>query len=163
MILYHGRNVIVDQPELVQQNRFLDFGFGFYTITNKSQAVSFADKVTKRRRMGRRAVSIYKIDEATAFSECSILRFDKPDEAWLDFVSNQRSGNYAGEVCDFIFGPVANDDVYRTLTLYTAGILTKEQTLEQLKIRKLYDQLVLTSEKALSYLHFIGTVPEEEF
>ena len=113
--------------------------------------------------MGQRAVSIYKIDEATAFSECSILRFDKPDEAWLDFVSNQRSGNYEGEVCDFIFGPVANDDVYRTLTLYTAGILTKEQTLEQLKIRKLYDQLVLTSEKALSYLHFIGTVPEEEF
>ena len=94
MILYHGSNVIVDQPELVQQNRFLDFGFGFYTTTNKSQAVSFADKVTKRRRMGQRAVSIYKIDEATAFSECSILRFDKPDEAWLDFVSNQRSGNY---------------------------------------------------------------------
>ena len=24
---------------------------------------------------------------------------------------------------------VANDDVYRTFTLYTAGVLTKEQTL----------------------------------
>ena len=163
MILYHGSNVIVDQPELIQQNRFLDFGFGFYTTTNKNQAVSFADKVTKRRRTGQKMVSIYKIDEAAAFSECSILRFDKPDEAWLDFVSNQRSGNYEGEAYDFIFGPVANDDVYRTFALYTAGVLTKEQTLEQLKIRKLYDQLVLTSEKALSYLHFIGTVPEEEF
>ena len=43
------------------------------------------------------------------------------------------------------------------------GVLTKEQTLEQLKIKKLYNQLVLTSEKALSYLHFLGTVPEEEF
>lgn len=31
MILYHGSNVIVDQPELIQQNRYLDFGFGFYT------------------------------------------------------------------------------------------------------------------------------------
>ena len=48
-------------------------------------------------------------------------------------------------------------------TLYTAGILTKEQALEQLKIKKLYDQLVLTSVKALSYLRFVGTVPEEEF
>ena len=41
--------------------------------------------------------------------------------------------------------------------------MTKEQTLEQLKIKKLYNQLVLTTEKALSYLLFAGTVPEEEF
>lgn len=34
---------------------------------------------------------------------------------------------------------------------------------DQLKIKKLYNQLVLTSEKALAYLHFVGTVPEEEF
>ena len=95
---------------------------------------------------------MYKIDEAVAFSECTILRFDQPDEPWLDFVSENRSGNYNGDSYDFIFGPVANDDVYRTFTLYTAGVLTKEQTLEQLKIKKLYNQLVLTSEKALSYL-----------
>lgn len=60
MILYHGSNVIVSEPKLIRQNRFLDFGFGFY-------------------------------------------------------------------------------------------------------IKKLYNQMVFTSEKALSYLKFIGTVPEEEF
>ena len=68
-----------------------------------------------------------------------------------------------GETFDIIFGPVANDDVYTTFTLYTAGALTKEQTLEALKIKKLYNQLVLTSENALSYLKFIGTVTEGEF
>lgn len=162
MILYHGSNVVVSEPRLIQQNRFLDFGFGFYTTTNKIQAISFADKVTKRRRSGEKAVSIYEINEEVAFAECSVLRFDSPDEAWLDFVSDNRSGNYEGDSYDFIFGPVANDDVYRTFTLYTAGLLTKEQTLEQLKIKKLYNQLVLATEKALSYLHFIGTVPEEE-
>ena len=162
MILYHGSNVVVSEPRLIQQNRFLDFGFGFYTTTNKVQAISFADKVTKRRRSGEKAVSIYEIDEEIAFTECSVLRFDSPDEAWLDFVSDNRSGNYEGDSYDFIFGPVANDDVYRTFTFYTAGLFTKEQTLEQLKIKKLYNQLVLATEKALSYLHFIGTVPEEE-
>lgn len=162
MILYHGSNVVVSEPRLIQQNRFLDFGFGFYTTTNKIQAISFADKVTKRRRSGEKAVSIYEINEEVAFAECSVLRFDSPDEAWLDFVSDNRSGNYEGDSYDFILGPVANDDVYRTFTLYTAGLLTKEQTLEQLKIKKLYNQLVLATEKALSYLHFIGTVPEEE-
>ena len=163
MILYHGSNVTVSEPRLVEQNRYLDFGYGFYTTTNKTQAIGFADKVTKRRKSGERTVSIYEINEVTAFAECSILRFESANEAWLDFVSENRSGNYSGEAYDFIYGPVANDDVYTTFTLYTAGVLTKEQTLEALKVKKLYNQLVLTSKKTLSYLKFIGTVPEEEF
>jgi len=63
---------------------------------------------------------------------------------------------------DFIYGPVANDDVYTTFTLYTSGVLSKEQTIEALKIKKLYNQLVLTSMKALSYLQFCGIVAEEK-
>ncbi|MBE6893833.1 MAG: DUF3990 domain-containing protein [Ruminococcaceae bacterium] len=163
MILYHGSNLTVAEPKLVEQNRYLDFGYGFYTTTNKIQAIGFADKVTKRRKDGIRTVSIYEIDEEKAFSECSVLRFDEPNEDWLNFVSDNRSGNYKGEQYDLIYGPVANDDVYTTFNLYSAGILSKEQTLEALKIKKLYNQLVLASEKALGYLEFKGTVPEEEY
>lgn len=162
MILYHGSNVVVYKPRLIRQNRFLDFGFGFYTTTNRAQAIAFADKVYKRRWEGGKVVNIYELDERIAFAECSLLRFDAPDEAWLDFVSENRSGNYKGKEYDLVYGPVANDDVYTTFTLYSAGALTKEQTLEALKIKKLYNQLVLTSERALSYLKFVGTVPEGE-
>lgn len=35
MILYHGSNVTVEYPKLIRQNRYLDFGFGFYTTTNR--------------------------------------------------------------------------------------------------------------------------------
>lgn len=163
MILYHGSNLAVEKPKLVAQNRFLDFGYGFYTTTNRTQAIGFANKVTKRRREGLSTVSIYEIDVEKAFSECSVLQFDAPDEAWLDFVSANRAGQYTGMSYDFIFGPVADDDVYTTFSLYTAGILSKEQTIEALKVKKLYNQLVLTSEKALTYLKYLGTVPEEEF
>ena len=52
MILYHGSNVAVSEPKLIQSNRFLDFGFGFYTTTNKEQALRFADKVSARRKEG---------------------------------------------------------------------------------------------------------------
>lgn len=162
MILYHGSNLTVSEPKLIVQNRFLDFGYGFYTTTNKVQATGFADKVTRRHKAGTPTVSIYEIDEEKAFAECSVLRFNAPDEAWLDFVSANRAGSYSGEPYDFIYGPVANDDVYTTFTLYTAGVLTKEQTIEALKIKKLYNQLVLTSEKALKFLKYVGTVPEEE-
>ena len=77
--------ILKNVEKLVEQNRFLDFGYGFYTTTNKEQAVGFADKVTKRRREGIRTVSVYEMDEERAFSQCSLLRFDAPDEAWLDF------------------------------------------------------------------------------
>lgn len=81
---------------------------------------------------------------------------------WIDFVAENRNGMYKGEAYDIIYGPVANDDVYTTFTLYQAGVLTKEQTIETLKIKKLYDQMVFTTEKALSFLKFVGTIDEEE-
>ena len=156
MILYHGSNLTVSEPRLVVQNRFLDFGFGFYTTTNRVQAISFAKKVTNRRREGIPTVNIYEIDEEEAFKECSVLRFDEPNEAWLDFVAENRQGTYQGKQHDLIYGAVANDDVYRTITLYMTGVLDKEQTLAALKIRKLFNQLVFATEKSLQYLHFEG-------
>lgn len=50
MILYHGSNVVVESPKLIKQNRFLDFGYGFYTTTNKEQAENFARKIMARRK-----------------------------------------------------------------------------------------------------------------
>lgn len=156
MILYHGSNVIVDQPKLIRQNRYLDFGFGFYTTTNREQAVNFAQKVTDRRKMGEATLNIYSVNEAVAFQECKVLQFDSPDEAWLDFVAANRQGTYQGEKYDLIYGAVANDDVYRIIALYMTGVLDKEQTLSSLKIRKLFNQLVFATEKSLQYLKFEG-------
>lgn len=156
MILYHGSNVTVDKPRLIKQNRFLDFGFGFYTTTNREQAVNFALKVANRRKFGSASLNIYELDEKIAFTSCDLLKFESPNEAWLDFVAANRQGIYTGKQYDMIYGAVANDDVYRTITLYLTGILNKEQTLEALKIRKLFNQLVFASEKALSYLVFKG-------
>ena len=156
MILYHGSNVIVDQPKLIRQNRYLDFGFGFYTTTNREQAVNFAQKVTDRRKMGEATLNIYSVNEAVAFQECKVLQFDSPEEAWLDFVAANRQGTYQGEKYDLIYGAVANDDVYRTIALYMTGVLDKEQTLSSLKIRKLFNQLVFATEKSLQYLKFEG-------
>ena len=144
MILYHGSNVTVEQPKLIKQNRYLDFGFGFYTTTNRNQAVNFAQKVTHRRKKGKATLNIYS----------SLLQFESPDEAWLDFVAANRQGTYQGKQRDFIYGAVANDDVYRTITLYMTGVLDKKQTLEALKIRKLFNQMVFATEESLKYLHF---------
>jgi hypothetical protein len=42
MTLYHGSDQIIKILELRSSTRTLDFGAGFYTTTNKEQAVNFA-------------------------------------------------------------------------------------------------------------------------
>jgi len=96
MVVYHGNNVVVSEPRLIAQNRFLDFGFGFYTTINKDQAIGFAEKVYSRQKEGGRIVNVYAIDDKRAFAESDVLQFDLPDEAWLDFVSANRAGRYEG-------------------------------------------------------------------
>ena len=156
MILYHGSNMVVDFPRLVKQTRFLDFGPGFYTTENNAQAVSFAEKVFRRRYTGAQTVSIYEFDAEIAYADCTYLHFDKPDKVWLDYVFQNRTGTYSGSSFDLIYGPVANDDVYETLNLYTSGVLNKTETLMRLKIKTLFNQMVFASDRALSYLRFIG-------
>ena len=156
MIVYHASNMVVEHPALIAQNHFLDFGFGFYTTFNKEQACDSARKVTLRRRAGIATVNIYTFDETQLKNSCSILRFDRPDSDWLDFICANRSNTYTGQKFDLIFGPVANDDVYTTVAAYLNGTLTKEITLATLKIKKLFNQLVFASDLSLSFLKFMG-------
>ena len=153
MILYHGSNMIVEKPKIIEPNRYLDFGYGFYTTTNKNQANNFAEKVVVRKG-GIPIVTVYELNE-NDLEGLKVKRFDAPDEQWLDFVSANRNGTYNGERYDIIIGAVANDDVYRTLQIYESGLLSKEQAIEALKIKKLFNQYVFATEKAVKAIQFI--------
>ncbi len=91
MILYHGSTVIVKEPHLIQQNRYLDFGFGFYTTANQLQAEQFALKVAATRK-GSAIVNLYEIDNSSIFEKLKIKQFDSVSSEWLDFVSQNRTG-----------------------------------------------------------------------
>ena len=60
--IYHGSDILVKEPKIMQPVRALDFGPGFYTTTNVSQAKSFALKVKDRNRTADSCISIYKLD-----------------------------------------------------------------------------------------------------
>lgn len=155
MTLYHASNVEVMMPMLVESNRMLDFGPGFYTTTNREQAVRFAKSVVARRG-GTPMINTYEFDE-TAFSECLVRRFDSPSEDWLDFVAANRSGQYFGVRYDLIMGPVANDDVYAAIGLYMRGFISKEATISGLMVKRLYDQLVFATPRTFRYLNHVNT------
>ncbi len=153
MILYHGTNLVVERPHPVEQNRYLDFGFGFYTTSNLEQARNFALKVVKRKG-GVPTVNFYEFDENKLSKTVSCKQFSTPNDEWLDFVSENRNGVYKGKKYGIIIGPVANDDVYTTLQLYLGGFLTREQTMQTLKVKKLYDQYVFATQEAMDLLQF---------
>ena len=102
MTLYHGSDQIIKLPELRPSIRTLDFGPGFYTTTNKEQAVNFAHKVYDRSiRVGDtpkgKFISIYEVDYEAIQKELDVLHFDSADETWLDFVIANRRSLYTSE------------------------------------------------------------------
>lgn len=154
MIVYHGSDRRVESPKILEPNRALDFGNGFYTTLNVIQAEGFARKVKDRLHSVKAIVNVFEVDIDMMKSELQNVWFDAPDEAWLDYVSYNRNG-IATSPIDFAYGPVANDDVFRTFAAYQVGILTKEETIARLKVKQLYSQLTFKTERALNYLQFV--------
>jgi len=153
--VYHGSDILVKEPKIMQPIRALDFGSGFYTTTNIEQAKSFAEKVRDRNESVKTHISIYNLNINLLIKQ-NTLFFDKPDKKWLDFVSDNRNGTYNGVIYDIIYGPVANDTIFKTFIAYQNGVLDEKETLKRLKIRNLYNQLVFTNETSLECLVFCG-------
>jgi len=154
MKVFHGTNVIVEKPEIINRFKTLDFGEGFYTTENEDQARDFAVKVCGRRTPALEpVVNCYEFNED--LNKFSVLKFDTPNEKWLDFVVERRKGITPNEKYDLIIGPVANDDVFGTIILYEAGQLDKESAINRFKIKKLYNQVVFCNESVLKSLTYI--------
>ena len=156
MKLYHGSDVIVDHPQILKPNRTLDYGSGFYTTTSYDQAEKWV-----RRKLGDNIpcgyVCVFDIDEQE-FEDLDVLRFDSPDERWLDFVMANRTNKNFTHPHDIVYGPVANDRVYAAFGLYESGVFNKQELIRELRAYKLVDQMLFHSEKALEKLIFVESI-----
>jgi hypothetical protein len=161
MKVFHGTNIIIEQPKIINRFKTLDFGEGFYTTENENQARDFAIKVCQRR-----TPELFPIVNCYEFNETvnkfSVLKFDSPNENWLDFVIERRKGIVLVKKYDLIIGPVANDDVFGTIILYEAGQLDKESAINKFKVKKLYNQVVFCNELVLNNLTFVKSYKIED-
>jgi hypothetical protein len=157
MKLYHGSTDIVEKPKILKSSHFLDFGFGFYSTTSELQAIRWAIIKRKRIKSEMSYLNVYELDDSLLENQCfSLLRFENPSRQWLEFVIGNRRGEITHNY-DFVKGPVANDTLYQTFTLYESGVLSLEETIARLKVHELFDQLSFHTEKALKNLKFIET------
>jgi glycosyltransferase involved in cell wall biosynthesis len=155
MILYHGSIETIEQPKIMEQQRLLDFGKGFYLTSSLEQAERWALIKMKRSITEAKAtVNCYLVADNLIHNPLlKIKLFSMANEEWLDFIVLNRS-NETSHGYDIVTGPVANDNLYETLTLFETGILTKPETIARLKAHKLFDQYSFHTPEALACLKF---------
>lgn len=155
MKLYHGSTLAVRTPNVARGRRNTDFGKGFYTTTNYEQAARWARIKRDRQEANKAIVSVYEFDERLLTSpELNVLRYEEATEAWLDFVIGNRRAN-AGHAFDLVMGPVANDSLYATITMYEKGNLSAAAAIVQLRTHTLFNQLSFHTEAAAKCLVFV--------
>ena len=157
MIIYHGSTVLVEKPEIRISDSFLDFGTGFYTTTSEHQAERWAKIKMRRESKNIGYVSIYEFDYELAQKQAEIYHFTHADMEWLQFVVGNRRGETPEKMFDMHIGPVADDNVYRSIRLFETGVLDAEETVKRLKTEVLQDQWTFHTEKMLSYIRFIDS------
>ena len=155
MKLFHGSDKIISQPLILEPNRTLDYGKGFYTTTSQEQAVLWV----KRKLSGTHKngfLNTYSFDE-NDFENLKTLIFKEPTEEWVDFVMKNRTDRHFVHDYDIVYGPVANDKVYAAFALYEGGLLNKTELIQELKAYTLVDQLLFHTAKSLEYLQFVNS------
>ena len=155
MLLYHGSNIQVSNPQILKSDRRLDFGKGFYLTSSFEQASRWAELTVKRRGTGKEAVSVFEFDD-TFVSDLKILRFTQAQKEWLDYVTlNRKNQVIPNDDYDIVIGPVANDRTMPVISLYFSGIYDIEETIKRLMPQKLCDQYTFRTEKAIKKLKFV--------
>ena len=155
--IYHGSIEIVENPEIRQPNRSLDYGSGFYTTTSFAQAQKLVKRRMKEKGVPKGYVNVYEFDDKVLDS-MKVLLFKKPNEEWVNFVMKNRTERGFTHDYDIVYGPVADDNVYTQFTLYEGGIISMSTLIQELKTYKLVDQYLFHTERALVAIKYVESI-----
>lgn len=145
-IVYHGSNVEVAVPRILQNGFYKDFGYGFYCTNYEKQA--------KRWAMTKKGESVINRYEYELCMDLKILSFDNMTDEWLDFVAKCRMGiehNY-----DIVEGPMADDQIWNFVEGFIDGRIPRKAFWELVKFNYPTHQIVFCTEEALKTLTFKG-------
>ena len=147
IIVYHGSNVEVAVPRILQNGFYKDLGYGFYCTNYEKQA--------KRWAMTKKGESVINRYEYELCMDLKILSFDNMTDEWLDFVAKCRMGiehNY-----DIVEGPMADDQIWNFVEGFIDGRIPRKAFWELVKFNYTTHQIVFCTEEALKTLTFKGS------
>lgn len=143
-IVYHGSNVEVSVPRILQNGFYKDFGYGFYCTGYEKQA--------KRWAMTRKGDSVINHYEYKADPKLKVLIFDEMTDEWLDFVADCR--HCIEHDYDIVEGPMADDQIWNFVEGFIDGRISRRAFWELVKFNYPTHQVVFCTEAALKTLTF---------
>ena len=142
--IYHGSNVVVNNPQIIVSGFYKDFGFGFYCTNIEKQAKKWA--LSKR---GNSIVSVFDYQPA---EDLKILSFPVMTDEWLDFVVACRRGTKHDY--DIVEGPMADDQIWDYVEDFMEGNITREAFWVLAKFKYPTHQIVFCTQKSLESITF---------
>lgn len=146
-ILFHGSNVAVKEPKILENGFYKDFGYGFYCTKFEKQAKRWA--LTKPKN---HVVNKYRYTELPGLD---VKTFAGLTEEWLQLIVDCRRGVKHGY--DIVEGAMADDTIWDYIEDYVAGRISKPAFWELVKFKYPTHQIVFCTEEALQALEFEGS------
>lgn len=155
MKLHHGTNIDFGEIQLSKCLPYKDFGRGFYLTPSKRRArLRALDKIDKEHQ-GVPVIISYDFDE-DELDNMKVLRFDTCTEQWLDFIlKNRNRKTYKPHDYDVVIGPVADDGVINSISLYESKVINRSELLKRIEGKKGYIQYSFCTQKAIDKLQRI--------
>lgn len=152
MILYHGSNMDFETIELYRCQPNKDLGRGFYVTPIQKQAYSRAVDKCEKEGNGTPTVISYEFDEGE-LDELAVKTFQKTDEEWARFVlANRNRRNKEKHDFDMVIGPVADDGVIASISLYESRVIDMQTLIQRLKYAKPNIQYCFCTERSIKLL-----------
>ena len=154
MIIYHGSDIEVKSPRIIQSEKGKDFGCAFYLTPIKKQAERMAKRKQRMNKSKSAIVSVFEFNEKEAVNfKCKT--FKSPNLEWLDMIIQCRTKPSFKHGYDIVEGKIADDSVGETILFVIDGVVKKEDALERLKFQKINSQIAFCSEESLNTLSFV--------
>lgn len=153
MILYHGSNVIVKDPQIIEGEKSRDFGVAFYLTPVKEHAEKWAIRKVKQEREGKPYVSVFEWNED--INNLKFIDFKDADMEWLDIVVKCRSDIKFKHGYDIVKGKIADDSVGETILYVVTGVMRKQDAIKKLKFQEINSQVAFCSKPSLKTLKYI--------
>lgn len=142
--LFHGSNMVVENPEIRVAGHYKDFGYGFYCTRMEKQAKKWA--LTKS---PKHVVTSYIFEEDENLKK---LTFPEMTDEWLDFISNCRSG--VKHDYDIVEGPMADDQIWDYVEDFVAGNISREAFWALARYKHPTHQITFCTQKALQSITY---------
>lgn len=164
IVLFHGSNHIVEQPDPHKSKNNTDYGKGFYTTTNFERAEEWAlmkegDSIVNQYEISPDNLCVCNLDDyGLLVWIAEVIKNRGVDGTDLEGIADIFCARYCIDLSnyDIVVGYRADDSYFRLIEAFVNNRITLYDVVQSFHIGLLGQQMFIKSNKAFSALRFSG-------